>query len=189
MHESWPCCFEAIFVSYEEARIGWIVRDLKGAIHFLRDVIFNEDLSGRLGIVRTPSSIPSTTDLTTKSPRPACERILTAAGHASDEVLHLKEARGLKCMKRKLPMDENILQDGGGEITANGGAVLCAIGDGNVPESVAEQNDVVVDIVDGDILSTGTSDLTPSEEVFSDLLSFLAPRPLSFPDQIDTKIS
>ena len=41
-----PCRYEAIFISYEEARVGWLVRDLKGAMHFSWDVTFNEDLSG-----------------------------------------------------------------------------------------------------------------------------------------------
>ena len=31
--------FEAIFVGYEEARVGWHVRDLKGIFFFSRDVI------------------------------------------------------------------------------------------------------------------------------------------------------
>ena len=50
-------------------------------------------------------------------------------------------------------------------MTATGGAVLCAV---------------------EDVVTAGTSDLTPSEEVFSDLLSFLAPS--NFPDQIDTEL-
>jgi hypothetical protein len=40
-----PHCFEAIFVGYEEARIGWIVHDLKGKVHFSHNIIFNEDTS------------------------------------------------------------------------------------------------------------------------------------------------
>ena len=31
-----PCRYEVIFVGYEEDRIGWLVRDLKGAYHFSR---------------------------------------------------------------------------------------------------------------------------------------------------------
>jgi len=37
-----PRRFEAIFVGYEENRVGWRVRDLQGAYHFSRDVVFNE---------------------------------------------------------------------------------------------------------------------------------------------------
>jgi hypothetical protein len=47
--------FRAIFVGYEEHRVGWRVRDLKGKYSFSNDVIFNENLSGRLGIPRSPS--------------------------------------------------------------------------------------------------------------------------------------
>ena len=55
-----PHRFKAIFVGYEEACIGWTVRDLKGKVHFSRDIIFNEDLSGRLGVPRSPSdSVPN----------------------------------------------------------------------------------------------------------------------------------
>ena len=34
--------FRAIFVGYEERRVGWRVRDLKGKYSFSNDVIFNE---------------------------------------------------------------------------------------------------------------------------------------------------
>ena len=34
-----PHRFEAIFVGYEEARVGWTVRNLKGKIHFLLLVV------------------------------------------------------------------------------------------------------------------------------------------------------
>jgi hypothetical protein len=50
--------FRAIFVGYEEHRIGWRVRDLHGKYSFSNDIIFNENLSGRLGISRSPSSSP-----------------------------------------------------------------------------------------------------------------------------------
>ena len=43
-----PQRYEAIFVGYEENRIGWRVRDLKGKYHFSRDVIFNESVPGHL---------------------------------------------------------------------------------------------------------------------------------------------
>ena len=45
-----PRRFEAIFVGYEERHVGWTVCDLKGCVHFSWDVIFNEDLSGRLSV-------------------------------------------------------------------------------------------------------------------------------------------
>jgi hypothetical protein len=43
-----PRQFEAIFVGYEENRIGWQVRDLHGKYFFSRDVIFNKSVSGHL---------------------------------------------------------------------------------------------------------------------------------------------
>ena len=73
-----PHHFEAIFVGYEEACVGWTVCDLKGKIHFSRDIIFNEDLSGCLGI---PRSITPTTPPSINLPtHPICDHILTAAG-------------------------------------------------------------------------------------------------------------
>ena len=42
-----PRRYEAIFVGYEENRIGWRVRDLAGKYHFSRDVIFNEAICPR----------------------------------------------------------------------------------------------------------------------------------------------
>src|SRR5882757_1497179 len=57
-----PRRFEAIFVGYEENRIGWRVRDLSGKYFFSRDVIFNESVPGHLsprrGIPVDPSSLP-----------------------------------------------------------------------------------------------------------------------------------
>lgn len=44
-----PRRFEAIFVGYEENRIGWHVRDLSGTYHFSRNIIFNKSQPGRLG--------------------------------------------------------------------------------------------------------------------------------------------
>jgi hypothetical protein len=43
-----PRRYEAIFVGYEENRIGWRVRDMAGKYHFSRDVIFNENIPGHL---------------------------------------------------------------------------------------------------------------------------------------------
>ena len=43
-----PRHFKAIFVGYEENRIGWQVCDLHGKYFFSRDVIFNESIPGHL---------------------------------------------------------------------------------------------------------------------------------------------
>jgi hypothetical protein len=88
--------FQAIFVGYEEHRTGWRVRDLQGKYSFSNDVIFNENLSGRLGISR-PLSTPNytATPLVATVSRPARDqpRIRTTAGQDYDEVLRLKEFR------------------------------------------------------------------------------------------------
>ena len=64
-----PRRYEAIFVGYEENRVGWRVRDLVGKYHFSRDVVFNETTPGHLSPTRgtptdhtllpTPSTIPT----------------------------------------------------------------------------------------------------------------------------------
>ena len=43
-----PRRYEAIFVGYEENRIGWRIRDLNGKYHFSRDIVFNESVPGHL---------------------------------------------------------------------------------------------------------------------------------------------
>jgi hypothetical protein len=43
-----PRRYEAIFVGYEENRVGWRVRDLTGKYQFSRDVVFNESTPGHL---------------------------------------------------------------------------------------------------------------------------------------------
>jgi hypothetical protein len=77
-----PRRFEAIFVGYEENRIGWRVRDLQGKYHFSRDVIFNELVPGRSSSHHksTPTAVlfltlptvvpPSTSSLPSSSPSP-----------------------------------------------------------------------------------------------------------------------
>ena len=84
--------FEAIFVGYEDARIGEHVRDLKGKYSFSQDVIFNEDLLGRLGIPHsmTGHSVPAPL---TSADRPSRDCTHTHAGRAFDEVVCLKEFR------------------------------------------------------------------------------------------------
>ena len=91
-----PKRFQVIFVGYEEHRIGWWVHDISGKYSFSNDVIFNENLSGHLGILRplspsapTPPSLP---------PRPLRDqpRLRTSASHAYDEVLRLKALRAVE---------------------------------------------------------------------------------------------
>ena len=57
-----PRRYEAIFVGYEDNRIGWRVCDLAGKYHFSRDVVFNENTPGHLsptrGAVIDPALLP-----------------------------------------------------------------------------------------------------------------------------------
>src|ERR1700678_3031406 len=96
-----PRRFEAIFVGYEEARVGWVVRDLKGAVHFSRDVVFNEDLSGRLGVSRQISSRPPSPSLPLAPVRPVHDCMLTMAGRDYAHTIHLKKLRALDRVLRK----------------------------------------------------------------------------------------
>lgn len=74
-----PRRFEAIFVGYEEHRIGWRVRDLNGKYHFSRDVILNEMVPGRTSShhkstpmsTRSSPSIPSSSSSPLSSPHPS----------------------------------------------------------------------------------------------------------------------
>jgi len=79
-----PQRFEAIFVGYEEHRIGWCVRDLQGKYHFSWDIIFNESSSGHLK--RLPRSLSPPSDIAS---RPSRQRILDVAGPQYAEVLDL----------------------------------------------------------------------------------------------------
>lgn len=84
--------FRAIFVGYEEHRVGWRVRSIAGKYSFSNNVIFNENLSGRLGV---PRPLPPSTIDNTRSSSPCLAHdqphVRTAAGQAFDEVICLKE--------------------------------------------------------------------------------------------------
>ena len=108
--------FEAIFVGYKEVCIGWRVCDLKGKSFFSRDIIFNEELSGRLGL---PRSFPDACILDPSSPssRPSGVRTCTLAGQAFDEVIWLKEFHKVE----RTHLKGNLLPgavDGGGHALA-----------------------------------------------------------------------
>ena len=108
-----PRRFEGIFVGYEEARIGWSVQDKNGKLHFSRDVIFNEDLSGRLGIQRTISSPVTVHDGPPASVRPIRTRIRTIAGRDYDEVLRLRDQRFLARTHARHSASDRDASDGG----------------------------------------------------------------------------
>ncbi|RDB14617.1 Retrovirus-related Pol polyprotein from transposon TNT 1-94 [Hypsizygus marmoreus] len=81
-----PKRFEAIFVGYEEDRIGWRVRDLNGKYSFSRDIVFNENVRGRLShssACPDPSLASSSSSQTTNPPSPRPQRTIipTPLGH------------------------------------------------------------------------------------------------------------
>ena len=69
-----PRRYEAIFVGYEDNRIGWRVRDLAGKYHFSRDVVFNEKTPGHLsptrGTLIDHALLPPPSLITPPSPTP-----------------------------------------------------------------------------------------------------------------------
>ena len=108
-----PRRFEAIFIGYEEHRVGWLIRDLHGRVHFSRDVIFNEDLSGRLGVPRSISSRVRTASVSSPD-RPVRTRIQTVAGRDYDIALKLKQARALERAKARAMLASSVFYGGVG---------------------------------------------------------------------------
>jgi hypothetical protein len=167
--------FRAIFVGYEEHRVGWHVRSLEGKYSFSNDVIFNEDISGRLGVPHpgfSTSDIPNST-----SPRPIRDqpRARTVAGRAYDEVLQLKALWKLQREKESVAAFASNMNRG-----ENGGAVDCVpvVSNGG---AIAGR-DLFIAPSNG-LGFSGLSDLSPSTETLDYLLSFLA-SPLSESDDL-----
>jgi hypothetical protein len=88
-----PKCFRAIFVGYEEHRVGWRVRDLKGKYSFSNDVIFNENLPARLGVPRSLTPIISDSTIDPSPNTRDRPRLRTSLGKAYDDVMVLKRSR------------------------------------------------------------------------------------------------
>jgi hypothetical protein len=86
-----PRRFEAIFVGYEENRLGWRVRDLKGAYHFSRDVIFNESVPGRLSNSSPPALDPASPASPLPSGRVTRTRTRTAAGQNFTDAIQARD--------------------------------------------------------------------------------------------------
>ena len=179
-----PKRFRAIFVGYEEHRVGWRVRSLEGKYSFSNDVIFNENLSGRLGVPRSMSSPSSPVFPVSPRVQRAQPRVRTVAGQAYDEVIKLKHLRRLA-------------RNGGAHGGARGG-VSVDVSD-VVPGVDAGSGVAVVDTVPGDDAGNGfsnggvvgqrpsssvatvhsyscggLSDLSPSAETIACLASFVA---------------
>ena len=88
--------FEAIFVGYEEDRVGWHVRRLNGTYTFSRDVIFNEDMSAHFSI---PKAVPKISipaipdDVPSRCKLPSRNRVRTEAGCAFNELIVMRNTR------------------------------------------------------------------------------------------------
>ena len=165
-----PKRFRAIFVGYEEHRVGWRVRDLAGKYSFSNDVVFNENLPGRLGVPRSLSSTISDARVSSPSHRRVSDRprIRTTMGQAYDEIMELKRFRN-KERRRKLLLDSDDVVNGGAPVVGAlyGGA------------DVDTSKDVVLGFA-GEV-----SDLSPSVDVIESFISFIDSS--SFPDQVPTE--
>ena len=194
-----PKRFRAIFLGYEEHRIGWRVRDLSGKYSFSNDIIFNENVSARLGVSRPlSSSISEISPLPSARPLRDRPRIHTNAGQAYDDIMELKQFRREE-RQRKLLLENGGVESGG----TNGGAKNVDVAEsGGVKSSGtnggAKSVDVNVGIV-GDVAFYGgdnieclpnivlgiagsVPDLSPSLDTIESFVSYLDSS--SFPDQI-----
>lgn len=97
-----PKRFEAIFVGYEEDRLGWRVHDLSGKYFFSRDVIFNENIRGSLkhsspspqdSVSSDPEPAPTPAPLCSPSPRP--QRPIKHTSHGADwsKAIQIRDSR------------------------------------------------------------------------------------------------
>ena len=161
-----PKRFKAIFVGYEEHRIGWRVRDLAGKYSFSNDVIFNENLPARLGVPRSLPSITPNSTISSPRPLPERSRIRTAAGQAYDDVMELKRYREAERRHRALLQTND---------TVNGGAR----DGGALTVHTLTSNGALLGF------ARGLADLSPSVDDIDSLLSFLESS--SFPHPIDTE--
>ena len=156
--------FRAIFVGYEEHRVGWRVRDLHGKYSFSNDVIFNESLSGRLGVPRPLSSSTTSPLLPPSSPHVVRDRprVRSTMGQAYVEVLRLKEFRRTAREQKRLLLAGD---KSGGDPTIPSG------GDGGVPALAA-------------LTLADTDGSLPSLAVIDAFYSLIASS--SIPDSCDT---
>ena len=192
-----PKRFRAIFVGYEEHRVGWRVRGVEGKYSFSNDVIFNENLSGRLGVPR-PLLSPLPVISPSSSPRPLRDqpRARTLAGQAFDEVLRLKALRKMERDNKSSASFASVdgFAHGGAFVdriievaaAANGGAPVESVSGGvnSLSDGGAEAQQLSSDIPDMSFYShQGVSDLSPSTASI-DYLSSLATSP-PYDDQTD----
>ena len=173
-----PKRYRAIFVGYEEHRLGWRVRDLAGKYSFSNDVIFNENLPARLGIPRSLPLLPLDESISSHRPPRERLRIRTAAGQAYDDVMELKKFREADRRRRALLKVGGLVDGGatdGGETSggATNGGATDVVPSGAVPSGALSG------------FARGLTDLSPSMDDIDSLLSFLDAT--SFPNPIDTE--
>ena len=184
-----PKRFRAIFVGYEEHRIGWRVRDLAGKYSFSNDVVFNENLSARLGVPRPLLSAPPVAVLPVSSSshhvrdRP---RIRTAAGQLYDDLLAHKRTHNEE--RQRLRSSPLVAVGHGGATVETVASSAVAVVRGGVSVADVFYGGVDVDVVDSlGVLSGssgGASDLSPSIDALESFISFLASS--SFPNPVST---
>ena len=174
-----PKRFRAIFVGYEEHRLGWRVCDLSGKYSFSNDVVFNENISARLGVPRSlPPAISNTPTISSSRPLRDCPRTCTAVGQAYDDVLEFKRFR------REERQHRMMLKLNGANGGANGGASGSAGVDAVTVGALCGSVDAERSRKDTwDSLPTDR-DLSPSLEAIESLISFVDSS--SFSDQIAT---
>ena len=175
--------FQAIFVGYEEHRKGWRVRDLHGKYSFSNDVIFNENLSGRLGVSRPlPSSPPAPPRPPSPRPLRTAPRVRTAAGRAFDADIQLRDSRKAERQRGSLPFVENaqtggavgVVADASGFLGDDGVASVDISGGACLPVLIpGELETHSLETIERDVLSG--QHCPPSWSDFSDLEDFPLP--------------
>ena len=192
-----PKRFRAIFVGYEEHRVGWGVHGVEGKYSFSNNVIFNENLSGRLGVpCPLLSPLPAVSPSSSPCPLRDQPRTRTLAGQAFDEVLCLKALRKMERDNKSSASFTSVdrFAHGGAFVdhiievaaAANGGAPMESVSGGvnSLSDGGAEAQQLSSDIPDMSFYShQGVSDLSPST-VSIDYLSSLATSP-PYDDQTD----
>ena len=184
-----PRCSRAIFVGYEEHRVGWRVRDLAGKYSFSNDVIFNENLSARLGVSR--SLFPASSDIVLPSSSPSRHirerpRIRTAAGRSYDDLLELKHACNADRQRLRSLRVVGVEHGGAPVVAVPSSAVAVACGGAVVADALYGGVDVAV-VDSSDVIPAfygGASDLSPSIDAIESFVSFLDSS--SFPNPVST---
>ena len=105
-----PRRYEAIFVGYDDDRVGWYVRDLKGTYHFSRDIVFNESVPGHLSPVQSATVAQDVSP----SSRPVRSRLRTTGGQAFADIIHARDVALASRRARRVAATN--VQDSGGDL-------------------------------------------------------------------------